>query len=281
MEEDRCVPHARSGERRELPVSTTNPTTPRVSTLPVSIPERVRVPSVRPGRRYPSARKTDVLRRGADILFALVLLVLLSIPLIIIAIAAKFSSPGPAIYYQTRVGINRRASADRRQGPRQFHPLDRRRAERRVVASAGRLFRIMKYRTMVDGAESTRGPIWATENDDRITRLGKILRRTRMDELPQLFNVLRGDMSFIGPRPERPFFVERFRRIIPDYAERLTVPPGITGLAQVEHKYDTSVEDVRLKLEYDLRYLRHQGLFLDLCILWKTIRVVISGAGAH
>jgi lipopolysaccharide/colanic/teichoic acid biosynthesis glycosyltransferase len=208
-------------------------------------------------------------------------LVLLSIPLAVIAIATRFSTPGPAIYRQTRVGLNRRARPDRRKAPTQFHPLDRRRAERRVIASAGRLFRITKFRTMVDGAESTRGPIWAAENDDRITRLGKILRRTRMDELPQLINVLAGDMSFIGPRPERPFFVERFRRIIPDYAERLTVPPGITGLAQVEHKYDASVEDVRLKLEYDLRYLRHQSLLLDLRILWKTIRVVISGAGAH
>lgn len=262
-------------------MSTTNPTTPRVTTLPVSIPQPARTAPVRPGRRYVSPRKPNVARRAADIFFALVLLVVLSIPLVAIAIATRFSSPGPAIYRQTRVGINRRASSDRRQGPTQFHPLDRRRAERRVIASAGRLFRIMKFRTMVDGAESTRGPIWATENDDRVTRLGKILRRTRMDELPQLFNVLWGDMSFIGPRPERPFFVERFRRMIPDYSERLVVAPGITGLAQVEHKYDSSVEDVRLKLEYDLRYLRHQSLFLDLCILWKTIRVVISGAGAH
>jgi len=268
-------------QRRALPVSTKNQTTPRLTPLPVSIPAPVPAPAIQLGRRYLSPRKEDVLRRAADIFFALLLLVALFIPLILIAIAVKLSSPGPAIYHQTRVGINRRASPDRRAGPACFHPLDRRRAERRVIASAGKLFRIMKFRTMVDGAESTRGPIWASKDDDRITTIGKLLRRSRMDELPQLVNVLAGDMSFIGPRPERPFFVEKFRRIIPDYAERLTVAPGITGLAQVEHKYDASVEDVRLKLEYDLRYLRHQSLFLDVRILFKTIRVVISGAGAH
>lgn len=259
----------------------TNPTTPRIARIPVSVPEPTRIPPARSGRQHHAPPKVQFTRRAADIIFAVVLLVVLSIPLIVIAIATKFSSPGPAIYRQTRVGINRRANVDRRKAPAQFYPLDRRRAERRVIASAGRLFRITKFRTMVDGAESTRGPIWASKDDDRITHLGKLLRRSRMDELPQLFNVLDGDMSFIGPRPERPFFVERFRRLIPGYAERLTVPPGITGLAQVEHKYDASVEDVRLKLEFDLRYLRQQSLFLDLRILWKTIRVVISGAGAH
>jgi lipopolysaccharide/colanic/teichoic acid biosynthesis glycosyltransferase len=159
--------------------------------------------------------------------------------------------------------------------------VDRRRNDRRTIASAGRLFRISKFRTMIDGAETRLGPTWASKNDGRITPLGRLLRRTRLDELPQLFNVLRGDMSFIGPRPERPFFVEKFRRQIPGYMERLSVAPGITGLAQVEHKYDTDVEDVRLKLEYDLRYIRRRGLVLDLRILLQTVRVVLSGSGAH
>jgi lipopolysaccharide/colanic/teichoic acid biosynthesis glycosyltransferase len=222
-----------------------------------------------------------VARRSLDVAGSLVLLALLSPVLLALALAVKLTSPGPVIYQQTRVGMNRRAGRDPRSSTRIAVAVDRRRAERRVIASAGRLFRIMKFRTMVDGAESTRGPIWASKNDDRITAVGRFLRRTRMDELPQLFNVLAGDMSFIGPRPERPFFVEKFRRVIPDYAERLTVPPGITGLAQVEHRYDASVDDVRLKLEFDLRYLRNRSLVYDIRILCKTVSVVISGTGAH
>jgi lipopolysaccharide/colanic/teichoic acid biosynthesis glycosyltransferase len=216
-----------------------------------------------------------------DVVGALVLIALTSPLLLAIAAAVRLTSPGPIMYCQTRVGINRRAGLDPRSPVRAAVSTERRRGERRVIASAGRLFRIMKFRTMVDGAESTRGPIWASKNDSRITPIGRFLRRTRMDELPQLFNVLSGDMSFIGPRPERPFFVEKFRRVIPDYAERLTVPPGITGLAQVEHRYDASVDDVRLKLEFDLRYLRNRSLYQDVRILWRTISVVISGAGAH
>jgi lipopolysaccharide/colanic/teichoic acid biosynthesis glycosyltransferase len=210
-----------------------------------------------------------------------VLIAMLAPVFLAIAIAVRLSSPGPIMYRQTRVGINRRAGTEPRATARTAVSKDQRRGERRVIASAGRLFRIIKFRTMVDGAESTRGPIWASKNDHRITWIGRFLRRTRTDELPQLFNVLSGDMSFIGPRPERPFFVEKVRRMIPEYAERLSVAPGITGLAQVEHCYDASVDDVRLKLEFDLRYLRNRGLVQDLRILLKTITVVISGAGAH
>ena len=134
---------------------------------------------------------------------------------------------------------------------------------------------------MYEDAEARLGPTWASKNDSRVTPLGKILRQTRLDELPQVFNVLRGDMSLIGPRPERPFFVEKFRRAIPGYMERLTVEPGITGLAQVEHRYDTNVEDVRLKLEYDVRYVRERSPILDFKILLKTVKVMLSGSGAH
>jgi lipopolysaccharide/colanic/teichoic acid biosynthesis glycosyltransferase len=216
-----------------------------------------------------------------DIFGSIVLITLLAPVFLAIAVAVRLNSKGPIFYQQTRVGINRRSGLDPRSPMRSATSLERRRGERRVIASAGHLFRIQKYRTMVDGAESTRGPIWASKNDDRITSVGRFLRRTRLDELPQLLNVLRGEMSFIGPRPERPFFVEKFRRLIPDYAERLTVPPGITGLAQVEHRYDSNVDDVKLKLDFDLRYLRNRTLLQDLQIIWKTIAVVISGAGAH
>ncbi len=248
---------------------------------PLPGPETARAAAPRVLHRHLPPSPPSWARRTVDVVGSITLVVLLSPFLLAVALAVLLTSPGPIIYRQTRVGINRRAGAERRTGAGAAANADRRRSERRVIASSGRLFRIMKFRTMVDGAESTRGPIWASKNDARITPVGKFLRRTRIDELPQLLNVLSGDMTFIGPRPERPFFVERFRRVIPSYVERLTVPPGITGLAQVEHKYDASVEDVRLKLEFDLRYLRNRGLFQDLKILVKTVLVVFSGAGAH
>jgi lipopolysaccharide/colanic/teichoic acid biosynthesis glycosyltransferase len=221
------------------------------------------------------------MRRIVDVGGALGLMLLLGPAFALIALAVKWTSPGPVIYRQTRVGINRRAAGDRRVRAGVRSGADRRRADRRVVASAGRLYHILKFRTMIDGAEAAHGPVWAAKNDDRITPVGRLLRRTRLDELPQLVNVLRGEMSFIGPRPERPFFVDRFRASIPEYMERLTVVPGITGLAQVEHTYDTSAEDVRRKLEYDLRYLRERNVASDLRILFKTVGVVLSGHGAH
>lgn len=224
---------------------------------------------------------TGPVRRAFDIVGALLLLAAAAPVLVLIGLTVAFTSSGPVIYKQTRVGINRRAGADRRAIPGGAGPTDRRRTDRRVVASAGRLYHILKFRTMVDGAESKRGPQWASKNDSRITPVGRLLRRTRLDELPQLVNVLRGEMSFIGPRPERPFFVDRFEMSIPRYAERLTVVPGITGLAQVEHKYDTSEEDVKQKLDWDLRYLENRSFGLDVRILWKTVQVVLSGHGAH
>ncbi len=230
---------------------------------------------------YPEPRPPGRLRRTIDIVGALTLIVVLAPVLALVAAAVRVTSPGPVIYRQTRVGLNRRSGLDRRDGPHGSLVLDRRRVDRRTITSAGKLFRIMKFRTMVENAEAKVGPTWASKNDARITSIGRIMRKTRLDELPQLFNILKGDMSFIGPRPERPFFVERFRRAIPGYMERLSVPPGVTGLAQVEHHYDQNVEDVRLKLEYDVRYVRGQSLWLDLKILLKTVRVVLTGQGAH
>ncbi len=238
-------------------------------------------PAVAVGASFPDSQPTSRARRVVDVLGSVSLIVLLSPVFAAIALAVRLSSPGPVIYRQTRVGINRRSGIDRRAMLAGGAPVDRRRVDRRTIASAGDLFRICKFRTMIDGAETRVGPTWAAKNDGRVTALGRFLRRTRLDELPQLLNVLQGDMSFLGPRPERPFFVEKFRRQIPGYMERLTVAPGISGLAQVEHKYDTDVEDVRLKLEYDVRYIRNRGLRQDLQILLKTFRVVVSGSGAH
>ncbi len=231
--------------------------------------------------RYPEPLPTSRSRRLCDILGAIVLLITLFPVFIVVAAAVRLSSPGPIIYRQTRVGLNRRCGADRRDRRDRSIHLDRRWSDRRTIASSGKLFRIMKFRTMIDDAERRLGPTWATANDSRITFTGRILRKTRLDEFPQLLNVLAGDMTFIGPRPERPFFVERFRRVIPGYMERLSVAPGITGLAQVEYHYDYNLDDVGHKLEYDLRYVRNRGLGMDVPIVFKTVRVIVCGSGAR
>ena len=170
----------------------------------------------------------------------------LSVPLILAAaLVVKLTSRGPAFYTQTRVGRN------------------------------GRLFAIYKIRTMVHDCESLTGPRWSMPGDPRITRMGHFLRVTHTDELPQLFNVLRGDMSIIGPRPERPEFLPKLERVIPLYRDRLAVRPGITGLAQVNLGADTDVENVRKKLAYDLHYVRHVSPWLDVRILTATLFYIL------
>ncbi len=189
-------------------------------------------------------------RRFFDLLFAVPLFILFLPLWTIIAIAIKLDSPGSVIYSQERVG------------------------------KYGRIFRIFKFRSMRHDAEKLSGPRLATENDPRITRVGRFLRKTRLDEIPQLINVIIGDMSVIGPRPERPYFVEKYKKEIPFYVNRLRVKPGITGLAQVETGYDESIEDVREKLKYDLYYIEHRRSFwLNLKILFKTIWVVFTAQG--
>ena len=179
-------------------------------------------------------------KRAIDILFAFPGLVVASPIILIPAIIVKLTSRGPAFYLQERVGMD------------------------------GRVFRIVKLRTMVQNAEAKTGPVWATINDPRETTVGRLLRRTHLDELPQLWNVLKGDMSLIGPRPERPVFVEKFTKEIPNYTERLAVRPGITGWAQVNHVYDQSVDDVRTKVQYDVEYIHRMGWGIDLRIMWAT-----------
>ena len=188
-------------------------------------------------------------KRIADVVVsALVLLV--GAPLWLgLAGAVRLTSPGPAIYRQTRTG------------------------------RGGRPFTIHKYRTMVDGAERETGPVWATSRDPRVTPLGRWLRKTRLDEFPQLWNVLRGEMSLVGPRPERPHFVEQLVDEIPLYSRRHRVQPGITGLAQVKHGYDADLDDVRQKLKYDLFYIENLSLQMDAKILLQTIRTTLLGKG--
>ena len=149
------------------------------------------------------------------------------------------------------------------------------------VGQSGRLFNVVKFRSMRRDAEIDGTPRWAVSNDDRVTRAGRILRRLRIDELPQLINVLRGDMSLVGPRPERPYFVDQLARDIPYYAVRHSVKPGVTGWAQVRYHYSASLEDSVQKLQYDLYYVKNHTLFLDIVILSETVGVVLSGKGAQ
>ncbi len=195
--------------------------------------------------------------------------VLLTAPvMLVLAILIKLTSRGPVFYTQTRIGlctrrVNGRPTTDRR----------------RVKDFGGRPFTIYKFRTMRVDAEAGVGAVWASQDDPRVTALGKILRQYRLDELPQLFNVLKGDMNVVGPRPERPAIFAKLREEIPDYHRRQHTLPGITGHAQINQEYDTSVESVRTKLAFDLEYLERRGFWEDLKIMLRTFPVVFLRRG--
>jgi lipopolysaccharide/colanic/teichoic acid biosynthesis glycosyltransferase len=216
------------------------------------------------------ARRTS-LRRTVDVVVASAALAVLSPVMLLVVLGIKLDSRGPVFYTQDRVGINRRR--------RERRGDDRTQGGRRRIVAAGRPFRIFKFRTMHIDAEAA-GPQWARSGDPRVTRFGRFLRKTRLDEVPQFINVLRGDMAIIGPRPERPFFVNFLQVEIPHYSKRLLVKPGITGLAQVSNGYDDSIESVRNKVKWDLRYIRTQGLRANLRIVVETVRTVLTGEGA-
>jgi sugar transferase (PEP-CTERM system associated) len=198
---------------------------------------------------FRASRATRALKRVVDLALAAVGLVLASPLMLLTAVAVRLESPGPILYRQERVGEN------------------------------GRVFTLCKFRSMRSDAENGT-PVWAREKDDRVTRIGRFIRLTRLDELPQLWNVLRGDMSFVGPRPERPFFVEQLAAVIPFYMERHAVKPGVTGWAQVKYRYGSSVEDAMEKLRYDLYYIKHLSIVFDLTIVVDTVKVILSGKGA-
>jgi exopolysaccharide biosynthesis polyprenyl glycosylphosphotransferase len=198
--------------------------------------------------RHPVSGWVIAVKRVFDLAAAVSLVTFASPVLLAAAVAVKLSSEGPLFYRQERVGLNER------------------------------LFEAIKFRTMVQQAEADSGPVMAEEDDPRITPVGRFLRRYRIDEFPQVLNILKGDMSFVGPRPERPFFVARFSQVVPGYRERFKVKPGVTGLAQVSGAYDTTPQN---KLKFDLIYMYHQSLLMDLRILFETLRVVLTGRGAR
>lgn len=216
-------------------------------------------------------------KRAADIVVASAGLVCFGLLLPLLALAIKLDSRGPVFYSQTRVGINRRARERRsRNGTA---PRNRRGQDRRKILSHGAPFSIYKLRTMYVDAEND-GVRWASKGDSRITRVGYWLRLSRLDECPQFWNVLLGDMSFVGPRPERPPFIELLSDEVPGYLDRLRFKPGITGLAQVELGYDTDVDSVGNKVACDVDYITRFGLLRDLSIVCRTARVVLTGRGA-
>ncbi len=190
-------------------------------------------------------------KRLLDIGVSLLVLVIFFPVMLFIAAAIKLESHGPALYIQERVGYR------------------------------GNPYHLWKFRSMVQDAEKLTGPVWASKNDSRITKVGGIIRKLRLDELPQVYNIIKGDMSLVGPRPERAFFVDKFKKDIPYYPLRLKVKPGLTGWAQIKHNYDRSLDDVREKLKYDLYYIENMSLNMDFKIIIATIFVVLGRKGAH
>jgi lipopolysaccharide/colanic/teichoic acid biosynthesis glycosyltransferase len=215
----------------------------------------------------PPRSRSESANRIANIVLASAALLALTPVFTVIAIIVKVTSPGPILYTQTRVGIDRRS----------------RRAlalyDRRARDIGGLVFTIYKFRSMYIDAERHCGEVWATKNDPRVTPVGRFLRKSRIDELPQLWNVLKGDMNIVGPRPERPGIVVRLREDISDYSLRHRAKPGITGLAQISAAYDASVDDVRVKVRYDLEYLQTQGMLQDVRIMLKTLPVMLFKRG--
>jgi sugar transferase (PEP-CTERM system associated) len=199
---------------------------------------------------FRKSRRLMFVKRTFDVVASLCGLILGAPLMLLTAALVKISSPGPVLYHQTRVGAD------------------------------GRLFTVHKFRSMVANAEAGTGAVWAKQNDARVTQLGRFMRRSRLDELPQLWNVLTGEMSMVGPRPERPEFVDSLTRQIPFYGQRHIVRPGLTGWAQVRYTYGASVEDAMQKLQYDLFYIKNLSFALDLFVLFSTLKTVIQRRGA-
>jgi exopolysaccharide biosynthesis polyprenyl glycosylphosphotransferase len=203
------------------------------------------------GDGFVQGRARRLAKRTFDVVSSLILLILALPIMAITALAIRLESPGPIVYRQERVGLR------------------------------GRPFMCLKFRSMRVDAEADGVPRWAARNDSRVTRVGAFIRKSRIDELPQLVSVLRGEMSMVGPRPERPAFVAQLRKDIPFYDLRHSVKPGVTGWAQIRYRYGASTEDARRKHQFDLYYVKNNSLFLDLLVLVETVTVVLFREGAH
>lgn len=200
---------------------------------------------------FKSLNSRKLLKRLLDVITSVLLFIVAAPVMVITAVLIKLESKGPILFSQARVGEN------------------------------GTEFNIYKFRSMRVDAEEETGPVWAVSNDDRVTRVGRIIRKTRIDELPQLINVIKGDMSFVGPRPERPFFVDQLKESIPYYEIRAAVKPGITGWAQVKYPYGASAEDALEKLQFEMYYIKNMNIFFDLMIIFSTIKVVLGRIGSR
>jgi len=216
---------------------------------------RLQVESLRPSflifsEGFKKSKLTMWTKRVTECALSLIGLILLSPFILVISLVIKIDSHGPVFYKQERVG------------------------------ERGKIFKLLKFRSMVEDAEAN-GPVWAEQDDKRITRAGRLMRKWRLDEIPQMFNVLKGDMSFVGPRPERSFFVEKLRKEIPFYDQRFSVKPGVTGWAQIKYRYGASKEDAVEKLKYDLYYIKNLSPLYDLIIVFETIKVVLFRKGAR
>lgn len=264
----------RTSDRRRSPSHGTE--RPRRTPAPGAVQEVQRaielVREEEPSRAVPAVpirprTRSEILNRAVNVVVACLALAVLSPLMLLLAAVITLTSRGPALYSQTRVGLDRRrCSVDAL--------YDRRRSD-----SGGRIFTIYKFRSMYVDAEQQSGAVWATRHDPRVTPVGRFLRRTRLDELPQLVNVVKGDMNIVGPRPERPSIFARLREDITDYPLRQLTRPGITGWAQINHTYDCSIDDVRTKVRYDLEYLERQSLVEDLKIMVKTVPVMLFRKG--
>jgi sugar transferase (PEP-CTERM system associated) len=200
---------------------------------------------------FVKSRISRTLKRLVELVLSSLMLILLSPLMLLVLVAIKLDSGGPILFSQDRVG------------------------------EYGKIFTLYKFRSMRADAEKESGPVWASEDDPRITRVGKIIRKLRIDELPQLWNVFKGDMSFVGPRPERPVFVEKLKKTIPYYNERFCVKPGVTGWAQINYRYGASEEDTLQKLKYDLYYVKNMSFLMDLTVVFHTARIVLLGRGSR
>jgi lipopolysaccharide/colanic/teichoic acid biosynthesis glycosyltransferase len=220
--------------------------------------------SVASGRRIV---RSDAACRALNLVVAGIGLLLAAPVMCLVALLVKLTSRGPVLYTQTRVGVDRRSVRD---GPSNH---------RRVNDQGGKPFTIYKFRTMYSADKRAAPEVWATRDDPRVTSVGRILRKYRLDELPQFLNVLRGDMNVVGPRPEQPKIFARLRDELPGYQSRQRVPPGITGWAQVNQRYDTSIDDVRRKVMLDLEYVARRSVLEDIRILARTVPVVLHKGG--